>query len=157
MPLASRRPIGAIFVPIALLIGACSGPGLSAPASIQAEAIDRQAGAVERDWFRDLNSAEYDTVIKNSRGTYVVLLRNSNCAPCDQMSRSIRSLEPYGGENRPNVGVVDIESNFEIYQKLNIRSVPTTIVYRDGSQVARTSGSMDSRKFSDWIEPYWMG
>ena len=156
MSFASRRAVAVIFVPMALLLGACSGPGVTAPASIQPETVDRQAGGVERDWFRDLNSAEYDTVIKNSTGTDVVLLRNSNCAPGDQMSRSIRSLEPYGGENGPNVGVVDIESNFEIYQKLNIRSVPTTIVYRDGSKVARTRGSMDSRRFSEGIEPYWM-
>ena len=150
----SSLAAGSLLLPIVLLIGGCSGQGVTAPASIQGETVDRQAEGIGRDWFRDLTSADYDTVIKDSRGMYVVLFRNDNCRPCDDMSRSISTIEK---APPASVGVVNIDNDFELARQMNIRGVPTTVIYQDGSQVARNDGSMTSRKFVEWIERYWIG
>ena len=127
---------------------------MTARASTQGETVERQAEGVGRDWFRELTSADYDTVIKNSRGMYVVLFRNDDCRPCDDMSRSMSTIE----KAEPiSVGIVNIDNSFQLGEQMSITGVPTTFIYQDGSEVARSYGSMNSRKFVEWIERYWIG
>jgi thioredoxin-like negative regulator of GroEL len=153
--IATRLGAAAFALPLALLVGGCSSQEATAPASPAAESAVRQAEGLGRDWYRELNSDNYDTVIKNSRGMYIVLVRGSDCRPCNDMSRSISTIERI--EPPIGFGIVNIDENFELPQRLGIRAVPTTLVYRDGALIGRQQGSMPSEKFVRWLESLEFG
>lgn len=139
-------------VPVSVLLVGCSpqsDPVTSAKPSIS---VNRKADGVQRDWFRDITSADFDTATKGSQGTYIVLIRNSDCRPCNDMSRSIYSIEKV--EPPIGVGVVDIDQSPEIADSLGITGIPTTLIFRNGAEVARQRGSLSRDKFFDWIRPY---
>ena len=107
----SSLAAGSLLLPIPLPIGGCSGQGVTAPASIQSQTVGRQAEGVGRDWFRELTSADFDKVMKNSGEMYVVRFRNDDCRPCYDTGRSISTIE-----KAPPimVGVVNSDNDFEL-------------------------------------------
>jgi thioredoxin-like negative regulator of GroEL len=144
-----------IALPLSVLVAGCSpqsDPVSSASPSIS---VVRQAEGVQRDWFRDLTTADFEAVTKGYPGLYVVLARNDNCRPCNDMARSIYSTENI--EPPIGVGVVDIDQSPEIADSLGITAIPTTLIYRNGAVVARQQGALSTRQFLDWIRPYVAG
>ena len=107
MSFASRPAAAALLLPI----GGSSGQGVTAPASIQSLTVGRQAERVGRDWFRELTSADFDKVMKNSGEMYVVRFRNDDCRPCYDTGRSISTIEKAPAIR---VGVVNIDNDFEL-------------------------------------------
>lgn len=143
-----RLALGLTLVPI--ILSGCGEIQSSSPSPESLTNPTRMAEPSDRDWFRQLSTSDFDSVIQASRGHYVVLVRNDNCRPCNEMSRSIYSAL----ELRPDsvsVGTVDTDSNPELTDELRIRTVPTTLLYHDGALVSRVEGSMSARKFTDWF------
>ena len=102
---------GSLLLRIRLPIGGCSGQGVTAPASIQSETVGTQAEGVGRDWFRELTSADFSKVMKNSGEMYFVRFRNDDCRPCYDTGRSISTIEK---APQIRVGVVNIDNDFEL-------------------------------------------
>ena len=102
---------GSLLLQIPLPIGGCSGQGVTAPASIQRQTVGRQAEGVGRDWFRELTSADFYTVMKNSGEMYFVCFRNDDCRPCYDPGRSISTIEK---APQIRVGVVNSGNDFEL-------------------------------------------
>ena len=50
------------------------------------------------------------------------------------------------------VGKLNTDENQQIATRLNIRSIPTLILYRDGKELARRSGSSDFGSLARWID-----
>ncbi len=49
---------------------------------------------------------------------------------------------------------LNTEEASEAAAKLGIRSIPTLILFADGREVARTSGSMDAKAIVRWTEQH---
>ena len=71
------------------------------------------------------------------------------CQPCKAMNPIIEELKQ---ENEDIVfNSVDIENNPQLRAEHFIRQIPTFIVFKNGIEMARKSGSMTKSAFQEWI------
>jgi thioredoxin 1 len=62
------------------------------------------------------------------------------CAPCRLMAPALNDLASELTDNKYRVGKVDVDANRGLAQKYNIRSIPTSVIFKDGQEVARIVG-----------------
>ena len=62
------------------------------------------------------------------------------CAPCRLMAPALNDLASEPTDNKYRVGKVDVDANRGLAQKYNIRSIPTSVIFKDGQEVARIVG-----------------
>ncbi len=72
------------------------------------------------------------------------------CGPCKMMapafSEAATLLEPH-----VRLAKVDTEAEPQLGAQLNIRSIPTMVLFRNGQEVARQSGAMSSAAIIQWV------
>jgi thioredoxin 2 len=73
------------------------------------------------------------------------------CGPCRAMAPV---LDRVADERRTQlqVGKLNTDENQELAVRLGIRSIPTLILFRDGKEVGRRSGSSDYGSLARWID-----
>ena len=72
------------------------------------------------------------------------------CGPCKMMAPVFaRAARDHAG--RVLFGKVDTEAEGAIAQQFGIRSIPTLIVFRQGSEIARMSGALDRGALDRWL------
>lgn len=88
--------------------------------------------------------------IENSGDTWVVDFWASWCKPCEKFSPIFEEVS----EEVENVkfGKVNMEDHQEIGQKMGVRALPTTIIVKDGEEVARNAGVLKEDELKNWIE-----
>jgi thioredoxin 2 len=73
------------------------------------------------------------------------------CGPCRSMAphfeRAAAALEP-----AVRLAKLNTDEHPKTSLRLRIRSIPTMILFRDGAEVARRSGAMDSRAIAEWVK-----
>jgi thioredoxin 1 len=75
------------------------------------------------------------------KGVRVVYIKASWCGPCRMMGPVIDELaREYGGEGKVVFGKVDADDCAETCLELKVRSVPTTIIYKDGVLKEKRTG-----------------
>ena len=96
-----------------------------------------------------LKQEDFNEVLKSEK-LCVVDFSAVWCGPC-------RMMEPVLEDTSENLSKfcnfykVDIDSNEELASKFGIMYVPTFIVMKNGVEVSRTSGYLDSEKFENFI------
>lgn len=81
-----------------------------------------------------------------TKSTPVVLVEfyASWCPHCQRMMPVVEQVkELLAGSS--NVYQFDIDENKELAAELNVQSIPTFIIYKDGKEVWRQSGEMDGQ------------
>lgn len=73
------------------------------------------------------------------------------CGPCQTMAPILSELKSEKGSNLPIVKI-DIDKNQQVAQQLNVKGVPTFILYKGGKQVWRQSGAMPKQTLAQAIE-----
>ena len=72
------------------------------------------------------------------------------CGPCQMMAPAFAEvatlLEPH-----VRLAKVDTEAEPQLGAQLNIRSIPTMVLFRNGREVARQSGAMSSSAIIQWV------
>lgn len=75
------------------------------------------------------------------------------CGPCKMFApvfeQAVQTLEPDFLLAR-----LDTDANPQTAAKLGIRSIPTLIVFRNGSEVGRISGALPLTRFLQWARQY---
>jgi thioredoxin 2 len=66
------------------------------------------------------------------------------------------AFEQAAGELEPRVRLAKLntEEAQSIAARFDIRSIPTTMVFREGREVARQPGAMDRGQLMQWLRPY---
>jgi len=71
------------------------------------------------------------------------------CAPCKQLSTVIGSIK----DQLPEVVEVDVEKDFELASKYNIRSVPVLVLEdNDGNFIRRMAGYQSAEKLLEFVK-----
>jgi len=101
----------------------------------------------------DVNSEIFDRVIARSTMPVLVDVWARWCGPCRMMepayAAAARELEPL-------VRLIKLNSDAEqaVASRLGISGIPTMILFREGREVARTSGAMSAPQIVQWVREH---
>ncbi|MES1982075.1 MAG: thioredoxin TrxC [Pseudomonadota bacterium] len=99
----------------------------------------------------ELDEASFDKHVSRSDLPLVVDFWASWCGPCQSMAPSFaeaaRQLEP-----NYRLAKVNTEQSQNLAARFNIRSIPTLAIFRNGREVARQAGAMDTGGIVRWVK-----
>lgn len=98
----------------------------------------------------DLTAANFDSFIHQSGLPVVVDFWASWCGPCQMMAPVFQKL---AAEMNTQVrfAKVETEAHPQVSMRLHIRSIPTLILFKQGTEVVRTAGAMDALALKRWL------
>ena len=73
------------------------------------------------------------------------------CGPCKVMEPIIETIAGELGE-KVTVGKMNVDESPKTPQEYTILSIPTFILFKNGKEAGRVSGSMEQEKLKAWIE-----
>lgn len=77
------------------------------------------------------------------------------CSPCHALSPHLkRVIDEYAGSIRLAKVEVDEGDNMKLAGHYRLRGFPTVILFHDGEERGRFSGSRSSHQIRDWIHEY---
>lgn len=95
---------------------------------------------------------DYNNIINSSKVVMVEFFATW-CPHCQRMMPVVEQIRELL-DGRADIYQFDIDKNQEAADSLNVESLPTFIVYRDGKEVWRQSGEMDGQVLLSKIESY---
>lgn len=98
-----------------------------------------------------LTTAAFDTHLQRSDLPVVVDFWASWCGPCLAMAPR---FEQVAQRMEPKARFAKVNSDEEpnLAARFNIRSIPTLLVLRQGREIARQAGAMDTTALTHWLE-----
>lgn len=100
-----------------------------------------------------LTAANFDLHVSHSDIPLVVDFWASWCGPCQMMAPAFREaaklLEP-----DIRSGKVNTEEERSLATRFGIVSIPTVIVFREGREIARQRGAMETQEIVRWVRSY---
>ena len=98
----------------------------------------------------DVDGATFDRQISRSSVPLVVDIWAPWCGPCKAMAPA---FEAAANELEPHVRLIKLNSDNEqaVAARLDIRGIPTMILFHGGREIARTSGAMTTGQIVRWV------
>ena len=87
----------------------------------------------------ELTTEKFDAAIK--KGNWIVDFWASWCGPCKTMAPEFEAAAREM-KGKVHFGKVNVEDSFELADKFNIMSIPTTMFFKHGSMVNAHTGAL---------------
>ena len=75
------------------------------------------------------------------------------CGPCKMVAPILEEVASSMSE-KLTVGKVDVDANQELAAQLNIMSIPTLVLFKDGEIVDQAIGALSKAQLLSFIEPH---
>ena len=85
------------------------------------------------------------------KGVVLVEFFATWCPHCQRMAPVVQDIEALV-EGRASVVTFDIDKHQELAEELQVESLPTFLLYRDGREVWRATGEMDGNIIVEHIQ-----
>jgi thioredoxin 1 len=98
-----------------------------------------------------ITNLTFDEKVSSSSRPVLVDFWAEWCAPCRMLSPTIDQIaEDYDG--KVTVGKVNIDEEPELAQRFGVMSIPTLILFKDGSIVSRSFGIVGKDKIAAMLD-----
>jgi len=98
-----------------------------------------------------ITNRTFDEKVSSSSRPVLVDFWAEWCAPCRMLSPTIDQIaEDYDG--KVTVGKINIDEEPELAQRFGVMSIPTLILFKDGSIVSRSVGVVGKDKISAMLD-----
>lgn len=95
----------------------------------------------------NLKDSDFNMVIKDSAGPFLVDFWADWCSPCKMIVPVIEEVaEEFKGKIR--VGKLNVDENRETPANLKVQSIPTLIIFKNGQEVERFVGFRTKEELS---------
>lgn len=147
-----RRIALPVVIASAVLLAGCSSSDRSASSVTEAPASAQVADAAEATGTVDtITDDTFDAKVRNASGPYVLYFTAPWCAPCKQMAPNVWEAASQLKDYNVTFGQMDVDQSPITPSKYRVNGVPTTVIFRDGQEVARKSGALPLRKYMEWL------
>jgi thioredoxin len=103
-------------------------------------------------FVKELNESNFEETI-NSNKIILVDIYTTWCGPCKMMMPILEQLGEHYTDNII-ISKLDAESNMNVSTQLNVRNVPTLILFKDGKEVERQMGAKNKTELINWISKH---
>ncbi len=99
----------------------------------------------------DLNAGNFKRFLSQTDLPVIVDFWAPWCGPCKAMAPAFSQAT---AELEPNIRLakLDTQAHQQIATQLNIRSIPTMIVFKNGKEIDRLSGALPANQLKQWIK-----
>jgi len=98
----------------------------------------------------DLNASSFDRFIARAGLPVLVDFWADWCGPCKMMAPIFQQVAAEMG-TRVRFAKVDTEANSQISMRHHIKGIPSLILFKNGEEVARSSGAMEAHALKRWL------
>ncbi|KPJ88987.1 MAG: thioredoxin [Gemmatimonas sp. SG8_17] len=101
----------------------------------------------------EVSDDSFEEQIEQQQGVALVDFWAAWCAPCQVIAPSVAQLaEEY--EGRVKVAKLDVDTNQKTAMRFNVRSIPTLLVFKDGTLVDTVVGAVPKDHLVNTLEKH---
>ena len=97
----------------------------------------------------DINKDNFEKEVLQSSGIVIMDFYGTWCMPCKILAPIVDKVVE---DNNLKLAKVDVDNNHELVKQFGIMSVPTLVVFKDGKQIATSSGVVSEDRILELIK-----
>ncbi len=103
----------------------------------------------------EINEANFKLEVKDANGLCLVDFWASWCGPCQMIGPVLENIAD-AQQGKIKVCKVNIDDNHRLAAELGIMSIPTMILFKDGTEQERIVGALGEAELTKRIEKYFV-